>query len=115
MTGRIQALEFDRLSDFYDVACANPTIHVWNTGLCIPVCNDFCTSGVNDTLVTTRMITVFVCVENLCNYPTSLRRGSETFLVVQWVDCESVTRFRTGDQVVEVAIRITRPDLFDDH
>ena len=41
--------------------------------------------------------------------------GAQAFLVIQGIDRERLAGFSAGDQVVEVAVGVAGPDLFDDH
>ena len=54
-------------------------------------------------------------VEDLLDCPALRRGSSEALLIVERIDRERVARLGTGDQVVEIAVRVAGPDLFDDH
>jgi len=111
----VQAFELDRVADLDDVTRNDATIHVRNTRARILVCNDSCTRCFNNALVTACVVAVFVRVEDLRDCPAAVFRNGQAFVVVKRIDCECVTSFRTDNQVVEVAIRVTGPDLFDNH
>ena len=115
MPRRVEALKFDCFSNFDNVACAYTAVHIRNTALGILVCDHLCTCSTHDTFVAARVIAVFVRIEDLRNRPAALCCDREAFPVVQWVDGERIAGFGTGDQVVEISVRITGPYLLNDH
>ena len=66
-------------------------------------------------LVAASVIAMFVGVENLFNFPPILLRDRQALLMIQRVDREGLTRIRTDNQIIEVAVVISGPDLFNNH
>ena len=61
------------------------------------------------------MVAVFVRVQDLGDVPARFLGGPQAFLVIQGVDGERLAGFVAGDQVIEVAVGVGGPNLFDDH
>ena len=76
---------------------------------------DLGAGGFNHLGIAAYMITVLVGIDYLRDLPAFVARRSEAFLVVQWIDCKSLAGLRAGDEIVEVSVRVARPDLLYDH
>jgi hypothetical protein len=61
------------------------------------------------------VVAVLVRVQDLRDREARILRGLEAFFVVERIDREGVARFRTSDEIVEVAVVVGGPDLLDDH
>jgi hypothetical protein len=61
------------------------------------------------------MITVFMGIQNLRNFPVTIGGDGQALLEIQWVYRERIAGLRTGDQIVEITITVTGPDLFHNH
>jgi hypothetical protein len=61
------------------------------------------------------VIAVLVRIQDLSNLPAMLLGCGQALQVVQRVDGKGFAGLRADDQVIEVAIRVRGPDLFDDH
>jgi hypothetical protein len=66
-------------------------------------------------LVSARMVAVFVRVQDLGDIPALFLRRIEALLMIQGVDGQGLAGVAAGDEVVEIAVRVAGPDLFDDH
>ena len=112
---RIEALEFDRPADLDHVAGAHAPVHVRDAGPGVLVRNQFRAGRRDHALVAAGVVAVFVRVQDLGNRPAPVRRDGKAFFVVERVDRERFAGLGTGDQVVEVPVGVTGPDLLDDH
>ena len=74
-----------------------------------------CAGGRPQTFVATDMVAVLVSVEDAPDGPTSCSRNGKTGLPVEWIDGHGIAGFLTGDEVVVIAPRVSRPNAFDDH
>ncbi len=61
------------------------------------------------------VVAVLVGVENLGDLPALGLGGRETFLMIQGIDGKRFAGVGAGNQIVEIAIRVTGPDTLDDH
>ena len=74
-----------------------------------------CAGGRPQTFVATDMVAVLVSVEDAPDGPTSRSRNGETGLPVERIDGHGIAGFLTGDEVVVIAPRVSRPNAFYDH
>jgi 3-hydroxy-D-aspartate aldolase len=112
---RIQALELDSSPHLHDVAGGQAPIHAGDLSRGIGMGEKLRAGRGHHGFVAAGVIAVFVGIEYLRNRPTPRLRLGQALLVVQGVHGERLTAFRACDQVIEVAIGIACPNLFDDH
>ena len=112
---RIEAFEFDSLADLDYVASSNTAVHVGNTPARVLVRNKSGTCRRHDAFVAAGVIAMLVCVEDLRDGPTSIFCDRQALVEVEGIDRERVSGLRAGNQVIEVAVSVARPDLFDNH
>jgi len=115
MTGCVQAFKLYRFSYLDNVASANTPVDIGNTIAGILVRNDLRAGCLDHALVAACMVSVLVCIEYLRNRPATILRDIEALRKVEWINCQCLARFRTRDEIIEVPIGVSRPDLFDDH
>ena len=115
MTRCIERFQLDRLADFDDIAGAETTVDVGNGPFGVGVGKQFGASGGNHLLVAAGMITMLMGVHYLSDVPALVFGSGQAFLVIQRIDSQRVSGFRAGDEIVEVAVGVGGPDLFDDH
>ncbi len=113
--GGIERFELDGLADLDDVPGAKPAIDTRNALTGILVRQQLGAGRSDHGAVAAGMIAVLVRIQNLSDLPAVLLGRGQALLMIQRIDGQRFTRFRAGDQVVEVAIRVRGPDLFDDH
>jgi hypothetical protein len=61
------------------------------------------------------MIVMFVRVEDLGDIPSFFLGGPQTLFMIQGVDSQGLAGFATGDEIVEIAVSVGGPDLFNYH
>jgi len=61
------------------------------------------------------MIVMFVRVEDLGDIPSFFLGGPQTLFMIQGVDSQGLADFATGDEIVEIAVSVGGPDLFNYH
>jgi hypothetical protein len=115
MAWRVQRLELDRLAHFDDITCAQASGHVGDLVSRILVRQNRRASSLDHSRVPTRMIVMFVRVQDLGDIPTFFLGGPQTLFVIQGVDGQGLAGFATGDEVVEIAVGVGGPDLFNYH
>jgi len=54
-------------------------------------------------------------VQDLGYFPAFFLGGLQALFMIQGVDGQGLTGFAAGDQIVEVAVGVGGPDLFDYH
>jgi hypothetical protein len=115
VAGRIQRFQLDRLTDLHHVAGLQP--HVLAGDLVPgPVMGQHLGAGrTHHGLVAADMVAVLVRVEDLGYLPAAFLGAGETLLVIERVDGKRLSGFGTGDQIVEVSVSVSGPDLLDDH
>ena len=97
------------------VSGAKPAIHPRNALLGILVCEQLRARRRDHRGVAAGVIAVLMRIQNLSDVPAALLGRGKTFLVIQRIDRQRLSRLRASDQIVEVAIRVCGPNLFDDH
>ena len=115
MARRVQHLELDGLADLDHVAGAKPAGHAGNLVLGILVRKDRRAGLPRPWRVAARVIAMLMRVQDLGDRPAILLGGRQALLVIERIDGQRFAGFLAGDQVVEVAIGVRGPDLFDDH
>ena len=115
MARRVQRLKLDRLTHFDDVARAQASSNVSDLVSGILVRQNRRTGFPDHSRVPARMIVMFVRVQDLGDIPSFFLGGPQTLFMVQGVDGQGLAGFATGDEVVEIAIGVGGPDLFDYH
>ena len=73
------------------------------------------TRGGHHSIIAASMVMVLMGVENLGDVPSRFFGSLQTLLTVQGIDGQRFTGLRTGNEIVEIAVRVGSPDLFDDH
>jgi hypothetical protein len=58
---------------------------------------------------------MFVRVQDLGDVPAFFLGGPQALFMIQGVDGQGLAGFATGDEVVEIAVGVGGPDLFDYH
>jgi hypothetical protein len=61
------------------------------------------------------MVAMFVRVQDLGDVPPFFLGGLQTLFMIQGVDGQGLAGFAAGDEVVEIAVGVGGPDLFDYH
>lgn len=115
MTRCIQALHFHRFADFNYIAGANTAAHIGNGVGSVLMRNDTGACCGYHRFVATRVVAMFMGIEDLRDGPAVLLRDRQALLVVQRVNRQRVTGLRANDKVIKIAIGIACPDLFNDH
>ncbi len=116
VAGRVQTFQFHGSADADHVALGEPAIHAadasWRHRH-----GPAPSRAVAPTrpVVAPRMVTVLVRVEDLGDRPALGAGRVETELPFERIDRERLTALRTSDQVVKIAVRVARPDSFDQH
>jgi hypothetical protein len=112
---RVEAFELDRLADLDDIAGAKPAVDALDPVPRIGMRQELRAGGGDHRGIAAGVVAMLMRVENLRDAPALRLGGGEAFLMIERVDRQRFPRRRAGDEVVEVAIGIRRPDLFDDH
>src|SRR5882757_5434524 len=115
MAWRVQRLELDRLAHFDDIARAQASGHVVDLVLGILVRQNSRSGFSDHSLVAARMVAMFVRVQDLGDIPSFFLGGPQTLFMIQGIDGQGLAGFATGDEVVEIAVGVGGPDLFDYH
>ena len=77
--------------------------------------DDLRAGRLDNALVAADVIAVLVRIQDLGDVPLLFVGDGETFPEVERIDRQCLAGLRTDDQVVEVAVGVGGPDLFDDH
>src|SRR5216684_7255289 len=115
MAWRVERLELDRLAHFDDITCAQASGHVVDLVSGILVRQNRRTGFFDHSRVPARMIVMFVRVEDLGDIPSFFLGALQTLFMIQGVDGQGLAGFATGDEVVEIAVGVGGPNLFDYH
>jgi hypothetical protein len=112
---RIEAFELDRFADLDDVAGAEAAVDIGNRVLGVGVSQQGGAGGGNNRLVAAGMVTVLVGVEHAGDGPALGLGQTQALLVIQRVDGHGLAAIGAGDQVIKIPVRVSGPDLLDDH
>ena len=115
VSGGVEGKQFDCLPNSDDIAGAQADINAVDPSPSVLVRQQLRSGGRYDRSIAAGMVAVLVGVEDLRDVPTAIFRARETFLEVERIDGERLARLRAGDQVVEIAQGVARPDLLNDH
>ena len=115
MAWRVEGEEFHRLADPDNIAGRQAAVDPFNSWASLLVGKQLRTGRLNHRCVTANVVRVFVRVENLCDLPTIFLRASQALLVVERINRQRLTRFAAGDQVMEVSVGVSSPNLLDNH
>ena len=111
---RVETLELHRLADLDHVAGLHAAIDTRNLAAGLVVRDQLGAGGLHHRGVAAGMVVVLVRVEDLRDAPAVLLGCGQALAVVERVDRQRLAGVGTGDQVIEVAIRVAGPDAFDD-
>ena len=115
MARRVHHLELDRLAHLDDIARAQAPRHVGDLILGFLVRQNCRFGFPGHRRVAARMVAMLVRVQDLGDVPPFFLGGHQTLLMVQGVDGQGLAGFAAGDEIVEIAIGVGGPDLFDYH
>ena len=115
VAGCIQGFELHGFADFDDVARREPARHTRNAVLGRVVREHRRPGFVHDGLVAVDVVVVLVGVEDLGDLPAGFFGRIQAFLAVQRVDGQRFAGLGAGDQVVEITVGITGPNLLHEH
>ena len=73
------------------------------------------TGGGHHRIVAANVVKVLVGVQDLGDVPAFVFGGFQTLVAVQRVDGQGFTGFSAGHKIVEIAVGVGGPNLFDDH
>jgi hypothetical protein len=74
-----------------------------------------CIGGRDHGPIAARVIAVFMSVQDLCDLPPFVFSSRQTFAVIQRIDGQSFAGIRASDQIIEIAIGVGSPNLFNNH
>ena len=111
----VQTLKLDAAAHADDVARRKADIDSTDTlgGAC--VCKDARLGCPHEARISAGVIAVLVRIQDLPDLPTARLRCGKATLPVERVHGERLTGFPAGDEIVEIAKRVSRPDPFDEH
>ena len=115
VTGGVQRLEFNALPHPDNITRLQAPVNAGNRIPGIHMGQQARPGGGDQRGITAGVVQVFVGVEYLGDIPPPLLCPGQAFLVIQGIHCHGLPRFRAGDQVVEIAVGVTCPDLFNNH
>src|SRR5210317_1290899 len=107
----VEALQIDARADLDDVTCTNAAVHVGYAPGGVPVRDDLCFRCGDHARVAADMIAVFVRIQDLRNAPAPVFCDGQTLAEIERVDRERPPFFGTGNDVIEIAIRVSGPAL----
>ena len=105
----------DVLSTLCDIAGIEPARHVRDFGLCAVMGQDLRARCRDHRVIAADMVVMFMGVQDLRDRPAIALGRGEAFFVIQRIDSHGFAGIGTDDQVVEVTVCVSGPDLFDDH
>ena len=91
VTRRIQYFQLDSFPYLDYVTCCQTLIHVWYRSPRIGMGDDSGASCGNHWCVAPDMITMFMSIENLCDFPAHRLSFGQTLLMIKWIHCKSFT------------------------
>ena len=115
VAGCIQGFELHGFADLDDVARREPARHTRNAVLGRMVREHRRPGFVHDGLVAVNVVVVLVGVEDLGDLPAGFFGRIEALFTVQRVDGQRLAGLGAGDEVVEIAVGITGPNLLHKH
>ena len=115
MARRVQAFQLDGLANLDDISSLHAAVHAGNFPGSFVMRDDLGTGCRHHRGVATGVVMVLMRVEDLGDLPAFSLGCSQAFLVVQRVYSQRLARVGAGNQVVEVAVGVARPDSFNKH
>lgn len=115
VAGRVQAFQFDVPADLDHVPGLHAAVHAFDLARGLVVRDHLGAGGRHHGRVAAGVVVVLVRVEDLRDLPALDPGRVQGFFMVQRIDRQRFAGLGAGDQVVEVAVRITGPDAFDEH
>ncbi len=101
------------MPDLDDVPGADAAINVRYATRCVFMRNDSGTGCFDDALVAADVVAVFVGIQDLCDRPAALRGDREALLVIQRINRKRVARLRARNQIIEIPVGVSSPDLLN--
>ncbi len=112
---RVEAFELHRLPDFDHIARTKAAVDPRDLISRIFVCEQPRTGGGNHGAITSGVIAVLVCIQDLSDIPAFTFSRFQALLMIQRIDSERFAAFGADDEIVKVPISVSGPDLFDNH
>jgi hypothetical protein len=113
--GCVQAFEIDGHAHLDDVTGADTAVHIGYAPAGVPVRDNLRARGCNHGLVAADVVAMLVRIDDLGNAPSPVLRYSEALAEIERIDSKSVAGLGAGNDVVEIPVCISCPDLFYDH
>ncbi len=115
VSGRVHGKEFHRTAHLNHITGIQAHIHVVDLVLGVLVRDERSPGGRHHGPVAPGMVAMLVSVEDLGDLPAIGLGPSQALLVIQRVYGHGFAAFRTDDEIVEISIGVTRPDLLYNH
>src|SRR6187551_3608610 len=115
MAGRVEHFELYRASHLDDVTTYEASVYTADDASRAGVRQHFRAGRGDDTAVAIGVITMLVRIEDLRDAEAPRPRHRETLTGIQRIDDQRLTGLGAGDEIVEIAQRVRRPDAFDEH
>ncbi len=115
VAGGVEAFELGAAADPDDVALGEAAIHAADARGGGGVRRDLRPGGRLEAGVAAGVVAVLVGVEDLRDLPAAFARRIKTQLPLERIDRERLAGLRAGDEIVEVAQGVSRPDPLGQH
>src|SRR6185312_10059578 len=111
---RVETLQLES-PHAYDVASGESAVDAANTACGPLVRQNLGARRPDETRIAARVIPMLVGVQDLGDLPAFLSRRLQAEPPLQRIDRQRLTGLRAGNEVVEIAVGIGRPDTLDEH
>jgi len=115
MSRRVQNLQLHGFADFNYIAGSQASVDAWYCVSGVLMGHQLRIGGRDHGPIAARVIAVLVSIQDLRDLPPLVFSSCQTFAVIQGVDSQSFTAICAYDQIIEIAIRVGSPNLFNNH
>ena len=115
VAGGVERFKLDRFADFDNVARTEADVYARNLAFGIGVGEQLGASCRNDMFVTAGMIAMLVRIQHLGDGPALALGARQALFMIQGINSHCFPRLGASNEIVEVAVAVGGPDLFDNH
>lgn len=113
VAGGVEDFKLHRSADADHVAGGKPGIHAADFIGGARMGQNFGAGRRHHAVVTADMVVMVMGVQNLGDLPALFLGGGQALVILQRIDGQRLAAIRAGDQIIEIAVLVLGPDLFD--
>ena len=115
VAGRVETAQLHGAADANDVARGETAVDAADAARRSRMREQLRSGRADEARIAAGVIAVLVRIQNLPDLPAARLRGRETPPPVEGIHRKGFARLGAGDEIVEIAKRVRRPDALDQH